>query len=251
MKFSIVIPAFNEEANISSCVGNLDDALKDHEHEFVVVNDGSTDRTAVILRGLKTRCPLKIIDRPVGDNGIGKAIKAGLRVASGDFIIITMADSSDDPRDALRMAKIASSRDIDGVFGTRFSNGGKTTNYPPLKLVVNRIYNRFTAVLLGIHHNDLSNAFKMYRRDLVDDLRVDSDGFDITIELSVKAWLRAKREIPIIPIMWHGRMKGMPKWKIVREGVLYLMRLRKLLRIAIRRRNELTQHARQYKKDIR
>ena len=225
MKFSIIIPAFNEEANIASCVANLDDALKDHDHEFVVVNDGSTDRTGAVLKGLKTWAPLKIIDRPIRDNGIGKAIKSGLRAADGDYIIITMADSSDDPRDALRMVQIASKKDIDGVFGTRFSKGGKTANYPPLKFLVNRLYNHLASVLLAIPHDDLSNAFKMYRRRLVQDLDIESDGFDITIELSVKALLRAKKRIVVIPTSWYGRQKGLPKWKIVREGVIYLKRL--------------------------
>jgi dolichol-phosphate mannosyltransferase len=231
MKFSIIIPAFNEEANISSCVANLDNALKDHDHEFVVVNDGSTDRTGAVLRGLQTRGPLKIIDRPVGDNGIGKAIKSGLRAADGDYLIITMADSSDDPQDALRMVQIACTRDVDGVFGTRFGKGARLINYPPLKLVVNRLYNYLASAVLAIPHDDLSNAFKMYRRELVQGLHVEADGFDITIELSVKAWLRAKGEISIVPIRWYGRKRGLPKWKIVREGILYLKRLKYLYRI--------------------
>jgi dolichol-phosphate mannosyltransferase len=238
MKFSIVIPAFNEEANIASCVVNLDNALKDQDHEFVVVNDGSTDRTGAVLRGLKTRASLKIIDRPVGDNGIGKAIKSGLHAGDGDYVIITMADSSDDPRDALRMIQIANKRDVDGVFGTRFSKGGKLVNYPPLKLLVNRLYNHFASALLAIPHDDMSNAFKMYRRRLVQDLDLESDGFDITIELSVKAWSRARHEIAVIPIRWYGRKKGLPKWKIVREGILYLRRLSNLLRIVRHERHK-------------
>lgn len=228
MKFSIIIPAFNEEASIASCILALDRMLKDHDHEFVVVNDGSTDRTGVVLDGLKSQFPLEVVDRPVGDNGIGKAIKSGLRAAKGDYIIITMADSSDDAGDALRMVQIACSREVDGVYGTRFAKGGKLVNYPPLKLVVNRIYNHLASLLLGIPHDDLSNAFKMYRRSLVSELDVESDGFDITIELSVKAWLHAKGEIAVIPIKWYGRKSGLPKWKIVREGVTYLNRLKAL-----------------------
>jgi dolichol-phosphate mannosyltransferase len=242
MKFSIIIPAFNEEANISSCIANLYNTLKDYDHEFVVVNDGSTDRTGAILRGLKTRAPLKIIDRPVGDNGIGKAIKCGLRAADGDYVIITMADSSDDPRDALRMIQTASKRDVDGVFGTRFSKGGMLINYPPLKLLVNRLYNHLASALLAIPHDDMSNAFKMYRRRLVQDLDIESDGFDITIELSVKVWLRAKREIAVIPIKWYGRKRGLPKWKLLREGIVYLKRLYILHRIV--------RHERHQKKDL-
>ncbi|MEX2681067.1 MAG: glycosyltransferase family 2 protein [Candidatus Sigynarchaeota archaeon] len=225
MKFSIIIPAFNEEANISKCIVDLNNILKSYEYEFVIVNDGSTDRTGAVLKALKTRVPIKIVDRPVGDNGIGKAIKSGLRVAVGEYIIITMADSSDDPRDTLRMIQIASKRDVDGIFGTRFSKGGTIVNYPPLKLLVNRLYNHLVSVLLAIPHDDMSNAFKMYRRQLVQDLDIESDGFDITIELSVKALLRAKKNIVVIPTRWYGRKKGLPKWKIVREGLVYLKRL--------------------------
>ncbi len=176
MKFSIIIPAFNEESNISSCVANLDNVLKDYDHEIVVVNDGSTDQTGVILRSLKTRIPLKIVDRPLGENGIGKAIKCGIRAADGDYIIIAMADSSDDPRDALRMVQIASTRTVDGVFGTRFSRGGRTVNYPPLKLAMNRLYNRLARFLLKIPHDDLSNAFKMYRKELIKSILIESNG---------------------------------------------------------------------------
>ena len=225
MKFSIIIPAFNEEANIASCIVNLDDVLKDYDHEFVVVNDGSTDRTGAVLKGLKKGGLLKIIDRPVGDSGIGKAIKAGILAATGDFIIVAMADSSDDPRDALQMVQIASKSDVDGVYGTRFSKGGKVSNYPPLKRLVNRLYNHLVSVLLAIPHDDMSNAFKMYRRQLLQDLDIESNGFDITIELPVKALLRAKKGIVIIPIKWKGRKEGQPKWKLLREGVVYLKRL--------------------------
>ncbi len=226
MKFSIIIPAFNEEKNIEICVRNIFSVLATWDHEIIVVDDGSTDRTAEIVASIDIPS-LSLVSRPVGCNAFGKAIKKGIDAATGDYSIIVMADLSEDPLDILKMMRFAVTKRPDAIFGTRFSAQSSITNYPPLKMLFNRIFNILVSLLFKTSYHDMSNAFKMYRRAILNEMQIASDGFDITIELPIKMLLHGKKIISI-PNNWRGRRKDSPKWKLIRDGILYLKRLRLL-----------------------
>src|SRR5258705_10201484 len=139
---SIVIPALNEEGCIASTVEHLhlELRLNNVPHEIVVVDDGSTDKTASILTELQLTNPsLRLIRNP-GQAGFGRAVICGLDHIRGDAAVIMMADESDDCRDVVKYWTILK-EGHDCVFGSRFMAGGGVIDYPRIKLIVNRLAN--------------------------------------------------------------------------------------------------------------
>jgi len=220
---SIVIPARDEEGCIAAMVEHLHLELRLQEipHEIVVVDDGSQDRTWEILRELSGRIPeLKPVQN-LGLHGFGRAIICGLDRMTGDAVVIMMADESDDSRDVVRYWQELQSG-FDCVFGSRFIKGGGTVDYPWVKLVINRMANRFLQMLFGIRLNDTTNAFKAYRSSVIEGCRpLISPHFNLTVELPLKAIVRGY-SWTVIPITWKNRRSGVAKLKIKEMGSRYL-----------------------------
>ncbi|MBI4890752.1 MAG: glycosyltransferase family 2 protein [Acidobacteria bacterium] len=220
---SIVIPARNEEGCIRATIEHLDLELSLHdiEHELVVVDDGSTDRTWAILQELSERLPaLKPIQNS-GEHGFGRAITYGLAHITGDAVVIMMADESDDCRDAVAYWTILN-QGWDAVFGSRFIQGGGVIDYPWHKLIVNRMANFFLKTLFAIPLNDTTNAFKAYRRTAIEGCRPYlSPHFNLTVELPLKTIVRGYRWT-VMPITWRNRRFGVSKLKLKEMGSRYL-----------------------------
>jgi dolichol-phosphate mannosyltransferase len=220
---SVVIPARDEEGCIASTIEHLNLELKIRQipHEIIVVDDGSTDRTPQILQDEAKRIPEL---RPVantGAHGFGRAITCGLDAMTGDAVVIMMADESDDCRDVVRYWNKLN-EGFDCVFGSRFMKGGGVIDYPPLKLFVNRLANSFVRALFRHGLNDTTNAFKAYRREVIDGIRpILSPHFNITVELPLKAIVRGY-SFATIPITWRNRRTGVAKLKINEMGSRYL-----------------------------
>ncbi len=220
---SIVIPARDEEGCICSTVEHLHVELRLHAvpHEIVVVDDGSADSTWNLLVDMQKRIPqLKPVQNP-GPHGFGRAIIRGLDSMSGDAVVIMMADESDDCRDVVRYWEELN-KGVDCVFGSRFLKGGGTIDYPWFKLVINRLANTFLRFFFRIKLNDTTNAFKAYRRTVIDGCRpLIAPHFNLTVELPLKAIVRGYSWI-VIPITWRNRRTGVPKLKIKEMGSRYL-----------------------------
>ena len=152
---SIVLPARDEEGCIASTIEHLhvELRLQNIPHEIVVVDDGSSDRTWLILEELKARIPTLAPTKNTGPHGFGRAIIWGLNQMQGDAVVIMMADESDDVRDVVRYWRLLN-EGYDCVFGSRFMKGGGVIDYPRFKLFLNRIANAFLQVLFAIKHND-------------------------------------------------------------------------------------------------
>jgi dolichol-phosphate mannosyltransferase len=220
---SIVIPARDEEGCIASTVEHLhvELRLRGVPHEIIVVDDGSTDRTWEILQGESTKVPTLRPLRNKGRNGFGRAISKGLDAMTGDAVVIMMADESDDCRDVVRYwEKLKEGHDC--VFGSRFVKGGGTIDYPPIKLFLNRAANSFVRVMFRHGLNDTTNAFKAYRKEVIDGIRpILSPHFNITVELPLKAIVRGFN-FTVVPITWRNRRHGVAKLKIKEMGSRYL-----------------------------
>jgi len=220
---SIVIPARDEEGCIASTIEHLHLELKLRgvPHEIVVVDDGSNDKTWDILE--QTRGKITEL-RPVqnaGHHGFGRAIIKGLDAMTGDAVVIMMADESDDCRDVVRYWEELN-KGHDCVFGSRFMKGGGTIDYPRIKLLINRMANLFIRVMFSHGLNDTTNAFKAYRRTVIDGIRpILSPHFNITVELPLKAIVRGF-DFSVIPITWKNRRHGEAKLKIKEMGSRYL-----------------------------
>lgn len=220
---SIVIPCRDEEGCIASTIEHLQVELKLHgvPNEIVAVDDGSTDRTWEILQSLQARIPTL---RPVKNesaHGFGRAVVCGLEQMRGDCAVIMMADESDDCRDVVRYWKKLN-EGYECVFGSRFMRGGGVIDYPRIKFLFNRIANYFLRILFRIQLNDTTNAFKAYRREVIEGCKpLISPHFNLTVELPLKAVVRGYTWTTI-PITWRNRRVGEAKLKIKEMGSRYL-----------------------------
>lgn len=224
MKLSVVIPAHNEEGCIENTLRALHACLDSEKiaHEILVINDNSTDRTEKILIDLKKEIPgLRYINnRP--PHGFGFAVREGLYNFSGDAVAVYMADASDRPEDLVRFYRAMVEQDLDCVFGSRFIRGGKTIDYPFIKYCLNRAANIFIQVLFGLRYNDVTNAFKLYRRHVIDGIEpLLSHHFNLTVELPLKAIVRGY-SYTVLPNDWINRKTGVSKLRIQEMGSRYL-----------------------------
>jgi len=221
-RLSVVIPARDEEGCIASTVHhlNLELRLRGVPHEIVVVDDGSSDRTGAILAELAREIPeLKPVHND-GPHGFGLAIRKGLETFTGDAVVIMMADESDDCRDVVRYWQELN-KGVDCVFGSRFMPGGGVIDYPRVKLAINRLANLFVRMLFRHGLNDTTNAFKGYRREVIEGcMPILSPHFNITVELPLKAIVRGY-SWSVIPITWRNRRSGVAKLKIREMGSRY------------------------------
>src|SRR6266404_2185389 len=184
MDLSVIIPAYNEEQNLPETIDGILAALRRERiaFEIVIVNDNSQDRTRqLIVDRIRTDPELVVVDNPP-PGGFGRAIRTGLHSFRGDAVAIMMADHSDDPEDLVRcFRKLGEGYDC--VFGSRFRAASTVTSYPPLKLAVNRAVNTLLRLLFMVPWNDLTNAFKVYRRSAIEGLGpLQASHFNITIE---------------------------------------------------------------------
>jgi dolichol-phosphate mannosyltransferase len=229
-KISIVIPAYNEEDCIYETIKSISGCLKERgiPYEVLAVNDNSSDNTGEILK----RCSQE--DKRVryvnnnGPNGFGHAVRTGLEEFSGDSVVIAMADGSDRPEDIVKYyQKLVEGYDC--VFGSRFVEGGAVVDYPIFKLIVNRAANLFISTLFNISYNDVTNAFKAYRREVVEGIKpLVSHHFNLTVEMPLKAIARGYR-CAIVPVVWTNRKQGESKLQLNEMGSRYLYVVLKVL----------------------
>ncbi len=227
--FSIVIPAYNEEGSIAKTVESISITLEAEQvpYEILVVNDSSRDRTEEILQTLtQNNSRVRYINNYY-PNGFGFAVRCGLENFRGDGVAIVMADSSDSPENIVDYYHKLQTNEC--VFGSRFVKRGKVIDYPKHKLFVNRLANLFIQVLFGLKYNDCTNAFKAYRREVIEGVNpLISHHFNLTVEIPLKAIVRGY-SYTTIPITWRNRQTGVSKLKIKEMGSRYLFIVLSLL----------------------
>ena len=221
-KLSIIIPARDEAENLPACIRGINRELEKHKvtHEILVIDDGSTDSTQSVLTEIGREIPELVSLSNDGENGFGRAVRLGLREFSGDAVAIMMADLSDSPQDLLRYwQKLQEGHEC--VFGSRFMPGGQVIDYPKAKLLANRIVNTAIRYAFKIPCNDITNAFKIYRREVIEGCRpFISPHFNLTVEIPLKAVIRGF-SWATIPISWRNRSKGVAKLKLKEMGSRY------------------------------
>jgi len=221
-KLSVVIPARDEADNLIACIRGINRELEKHKiiHEILAVNDGSTDSTQSVLADLAKEIPTLVTMPNHGENGFGRAVRLGLKEFSGDAVAIMMADLSDSPQDLVRYwSKLKEGYDC--AFGSRFLPTSQLSDYPKGKLILNRIVNSVIRYAFNIPFNDITNAFKMYRREVIEGCGpLISPHFNLTVEIPLKAIVRGY-SWTAIPISWKNRTKGIAKLKLREMGSRY------------------------------
>lgn len=222
-KFSIIIPAHNEAKALPPTIDAIlhEFASRPVELEILVINDNSSDDTEKVLSELTTQHPQVRSLNNHPPHGFGHAVRRGLENFTGDAVAIVMADGSDLPHDIL----VYYHRLDEGAqcaFGSRFIPGAKVVDYPPIKMLLNRMANLFIQTLFGLRYNDVTNAFKAYRREVIDGCQpLLSHHFNLTVELPLKAIVRGY-SYSITPTGWINRKTGESKLKIKEMGSRYL-----------------------------
>ena len=223
MKLSVVIPAHNEEGSVGETIEGIVSTLSREriDHEVLVIDDSSRDRTAQVVDAIGSKNSRVRCIPSHYQPGFGFAVRSGLEQFEGDAVAIVMADGSDSPEDLVAYHRLLEAG-YECAFGSRFVHGSVVTDYPRSKLILNRIVNFGIRVLFRHGYNDTTNAFKAYRREVIESVQpLLSNHFNLTVELPLKAIVRGF-SYGIVPISWSNRKAGVSKLALNEMGSRYL-----------------------------
>lgn len=216
IQLSIIIPVYNEGKNILPTLDSIKEKVKT-QHQIYIVYDFEEDTTVPVVKNLPE---IKLLKNKYG-RGVLNAIKSGLEDTKGEATLVTMGDLSDDYSIVDEMfKKIENGAGI--VCGSRYMKGGKQIGGPPLKTFLSRMAGISLCFLSRIPTHDISNSFKMYAKQVLNDIKIESTGgFEIGMEITVKAYLK-KYKIEEIPATWTDRAKGKSNFKLAKWLPKYL-----------------------------
>ena len=213
MRLSIIIPAHNEEDNIADVIRRVEESL-DIPYELIVVNDHSIDKTRNIVEALsRHNGNIKLVENEL-DKGFANAIKTGFNNAQGDAVVPIMADLCDDLETVKKMFdKINQGYDV--VCGSRYMRGGLRIGGSKAKGLFSSFVGHSLHYLFGLPTHDIANAFKMYRKKAIDSIEIKSRGFEISMEMALKAYFLGFK-MTEVPTVWRERTKGKSSFRILK-----------------------------------
>jgi glycosyltransferase involved in cell wall biosynthesis len=212
-RLSIVVPVYNEGENIEPTLRGLCGQVRTRPREVLVVYDFDEDTTVPVVRRLQAEMPEVRLHRNDIGRGVLNAIRAGFAGARAPYVLVTMADLSDDPADIDRMVELAEAGAA-VVAGSRYMRGGRQIGGPRLKRTLSRIAGLSLHYVAGVRTHDPTNNFKLYSRSLLDRVTIESSaGFELALELTVKAHLLGL-EVAEVPTTWHDRTAGESRFRM-------------------------------------
>jgi len=215
----IIIPVYNEGANIKATVNAIEQIVKT-SHRIYIVYDFDGDNTLPVAKEMRQKgLPVELLKNPV--RGVANAIKTGLRNAPHNYLLVTMADLSDDYSVVDRMCQLIT-EGYDMVCGSRYMKGGKQIGGPFFKKLLSRTAGLTLKYFAGLPVHDITNSFKLYRKSMVDNIDIQSEsGFEIGMEIVVKAHF-AGYKITELPCTWTDRQAGCSRFRIFKWMPKYL-----------------------------
>jgi len=220
LQISIILPVFNEGKNIAKQINGIEEKVK-NSHEILIIYDFAEDDTVSVVRKLQKKNKYIKLIRNIFGRGLINAVKTGFIEARGEVFVVMPADLADDPGTVVKMFnKIEDGFDI--VCATRYAKGGKKIGGPILKTTLSRIAGLLTPIILGIPTTDIANGFKMYRRNVLKRIKIESDGgWEFSTELVIKAY-HAGFKIGEVSTTWQDRISGKSKFELIKWLPKYL-----------------------------
>ena len=211
-ELSVILPVYNEGEAVEPVLRNLSRLVKP-PHELVVVWNFDEDKTVPVVHRLAAEIPgLRGMRNDLG-RGVLNAMKAGIADTTAPFVLISMADGSDEPTAVDPMVELARSG-ADVVAASRYMPGGRQLGGPPLKRLMSRVAGLTLHWFARVPTHDPTSNFKLYSRRFLDSVTIESTaGFELALELTVKATL-AKRRVAEIPTTWRDRTAGQSNFKL-------------------------------------
>jgi len=201
LKLSVVMPVYNEAKTVEQIVRQVQAVPV--EKEILIVDDGSTDGTRDILRGMDGKDGVRVFLQPK-NQGKGAAVSVGFRYATGDVVVVQDADLEYDPREYPRLLRPIEEGHADVVYGSRFLGGGERRVLYFWHTVGNRFLTIASNMATNLNLTDMETCYKMFRREVVQSMTIESRRFGIEPEITAKVARRGYR-VYEVPISYYGR----------------------------------------------
>lgn len=230
--YSILVPVYNEGENIQ----NLLAGIRDHtqgRYEILIAYDFDEDNTLPAIAALADPPKgIRLIRNRFG-KGVVNAVRAGFAAASGDVVVVTMADLSDPPEDIYKIVRrLREGADV--VAGSRYMAGGRQIGGPRLKRLLARLAGNSAYHLTSMPIHDITTNFRGYSRRVAQQIQIEATGgFEFALELTVKAHQRGWR-VDEVPTTWTDRTAGESRFHLRKLLPKYLRWYGSLLRSELR-----------------
>ena len=215
----MIIPVYDEGENIADTLNDIEQKIE-IPHKIYIVYDFDKDNTISIVKEfIDNGFNIELIKNPM--RGVVNAIKTGLREAEEDYLLVTMADMSDDYSAVDDMCRLMA-EGYDVICGSRYMKGGKQVGGPLIKKTLSRIAGVSLWYLAGLPTHDATNSFKLYRKAMIGSMDIESDGgFEIGMEIVTKAHFSGYK-VTEIPCAWTDREEGESRFRIIKWAPKYL-----------------------------
>jgi glycosyltransferase involved in cell wall biosynthesis len=203
MKISIIIPCFNEEKTIDIIVNKV---LKfnTYEKEIIIIDDCSTDNTSYLIKKLCENNPEIKTLRHEDNTGKGAALKSGLKMVSGDIVLIQDADLEYDPVDYNKLLMPFLHTEADIVYGTRFRGGEYIRLHFFWHSLANKLLTLASNILANLNMTDMETGYKLFKKDVINSIEIKEKSFGVEPEITMKL-ARKKFIFYEVPISYRGR----------------------------------------------
>lgn len=188
--------------------------------QIVLVDDNSNDSTSEICDAFQKKYENILAIHRINNSGMGNALIEGTKKASGSVIVWVMADLSDDLNTIPKfLKKIEDGYDL--VFGSRYMKGGSSGDIPYMKALFSRNFTNLTRIFMGINVHDITNAFRAFKKELLENIHLESTDFAISPEFAIKAKIKGFK-LGEVPTKYFNRKLGRTKFKMLKMGIRYV-----------------------------